>query len=275
MGLPMWAGRSFSPQDTVSSPKVAVINETMARLFFPGVSPLGHRFGFGDDPAHSADFEVVGVVKDAKYVAIQEGQKPAAYFPYSQHIQYLRNFAVRFSGGTGQMIPEVRRAIAEVSPDIPIGTVTTLADQVDDSMANQRLVAQLSTFFGLLAMFLVCIGIYGLMSYAVNRRRNEIGIRMALGASRSNVLWLIMREALLLVVAGLAIGVPIAFGGAHLVAKLEDPHIYSSLLFHLGPDDPISMIAAIIVMLVVAVAAGYFPARRASTTDPMVALRYE
>jgi ABC-type antimicrobial peptide transport system permease subunit len=113
------------------------------------------------------------------------------------------------------------------------------------------------------------------MSYAVNRRTNEIGIRMALGASRSNVLWLIMREVLLLVAAGLAIGVPVAFGGAHLVAKLEDPHIYSNLLFGLSPNDPVSIVGATILMLAVAASAGYIPARRAAKVDPMVALRYE
>jgi predicted permease len=275
LGLPVLAGRSFASQDQEKSPKVAVINETMARQFFPGMSPIGRRFGMGDDPAHSGDYEIIGVVKDAKYVALQERPHPAIYFSWAQHLQFLPNFEVRYSGDEQQIIPEVRQAITQVDPNLPIGDVSTLSDEVDQSLGSQRLIAQLSALFGLLAVFLVCIGIYGLMSYAVTRRTNEIGIRMALGAGRRSVLWLVMREIFVLAGAGLAIGIPIAWGGALLIVKLEDPHLLSNVLFGLGPNDPVSIVGATALMIVVSIFAGYLPARRASQVDPNVALRYE
>jgi predicted permease len=264
--LPIVAGRGFDATDKTNSPKVAVINETMARRFFPDSSPIGRHFGMGADPPQSGDIEIVGVVKNAKYVALAESPEAAAYFPYSQHDQYLFNFEVRYSGDAAQMIPAVRRAIAEVNPNVPINYVTTLTEQVDGSTANQRLIARLSSFFGLLAAFLVCIGIYGLLSYAVARRTSEIGVRMALGAMRSNVLWLILREILVLVGIGVAIGVPVALEGNHLVAKL---------LYGLSPADPASLLGAIAMLIVIAVLAGYLPARKASLVEPTVALRCE
>jgi len=265
MGIPVLVGRTFGPQDTASSMKVAVINETMARRLFPAGSPIGRHFGIGG-PEHANDIEVIGVVKDAKYDSLKEEPQPADYIPYSQHVQYLGDFEARFSGDPMSVIPAVRHAIAEVDHNLPVSGVTTLAEQVSRSVASQRLVARLSAFFGLLAVFLACIGIYGLMSYAVTRRTSEIGIRMALGAGRRNVVWLVMREILVLVALGIAVGVPVTFAGNRLV---------SSLLFGLSPTDPTTMLAAPIIMLAVAVLAGYLPARRASKVDPMVALRYE
>ena len=266
MGLPVIAGRTFNAHDIASAPKVAVINETMAQKFFPGGSAVGHRYGFGDDPAHSGDIEIIGVVKNAKYEALQEKPQPAAYFVYAQRVQYLNNFEVRYEGDSRPMTSAVRRAIAEVNPNVPILGISTLADEVDESTSNQRLIAQLSAFFGSLAVLLVCIGIYGLMSYAVARRTNEIGVRMALGAGRSNVLWLVMREILILTSIGLAIGVPLALAGSQMVSKL---------LYGLSPWDPVSLLAAIGMLVGIGVLAGYLPARRASMVDPTVALRYE
>jgi predicted permease len=266
MGLPVIAGRAFTAHDNASAQKVAVINETMAQKYFPRVSAVGRRFGFGDDPAHSGDVEIIGVVKNAKYVALEEEPQAAAYFTYMQHPQYLSNFVVRYSGDSRQMTSAVRHAIAEVNANVPINGIATLAEQVDESTANQRLIAQLSSFFGLLAGLLVCIGIYGLMSYAVARRTNEIGVRMALGAGRSNVLWMVMREILILTSVGLAIGVPLALAGIRLVSRM---------LYGLSPWDPVSLIAAVCLLVGIGVLAGYLPARRASLVDPTVALRYE
>ena len=266
MGLPVVAGRVFNVHDTASAPKVAVINETMAQKFFPGIPAVGHHFGFGDDPVHSGDIEIVGVVKNAKYVELQEKPQPAAYFVYPQRVQYLSNFSVRYSGDSGKMILAVRHAIAEVNPNVPIKGIATLAERVDESTSNQRLIAQLSSFFGLLAGLLVCIGIYGLMSYAVARRTNEIGVRMALGAGRSDVLWLVMREILILTSIGLAIGVPLALAGSQMVSKL---------LYGLSPWDPVSLVGGVCLLVGIGVLAGYLPARRASMVDPTVALRYE
>ena len=160
----------------------------------------------------------------------------------------------------------MQQTIHSIDHTLPITRVTTLDEQVARTITNQRLVAQLSTFFGLLAVFLSCIGIYGLMSYVVSRRTNEIGIRMALGAPRLNVSWLVMREIILLVTAGIAIGVPLTVAGSRLVANM---------LYGIHGTDRISLAGAVLLLLLVAVFAGYFPARRASRVDPMVALRYE
>ena len=219
-----------------------------------------------DDASNSGEIEIVGVVKNAKYVALQEDPEPAAYFPYSQRVQYFGNFEVRYSGNAGQIASAVWRAVAEANPNIAVNSVSTLSDQVGDSTANQRLVARLSAFFGLLAAFLVCIGIYGLLSYAVARRTSEIGVRMALGARRSNVLWLILREILVLVAIGIAIGVPVALEGNELVVKL---------LYGLSPADPGSLLTAIAMLAAIALLAGYLPARKASLVEPTVALRCE
>src|SRR5208337_2568935 len=229
LGIPLLVGRVFGGHDTATSPKVAVINETMARQFFPGGSPIGRRFGIGDDPKHSNDIEVVGVVKDAKYMSLRERLWPAAYYPYTQRMGYYYNFEVRYSGNPQAIIEEVRNAISEVDRSLPVSYQSTLAQQVEHSIASQTLIARLSSFFGLLAVLLACVGIYGLMSYAVTRRTNEIGVRMALGAGRLSVLWMVMRESLILVGIGLVMGLPLALAGERLITKL---------LFGLEPTDP-------------------------------------
>jgi predicted permease len=266
MGIPSLVGRVFDDRDTATSPKVAVINEMMARQFFPGGSPIGRRFGIGDDPKHSGDIEVVGVVKDAKYESLRERLWPAAYYPYTQRIGYYYDFEVRYVGNPQTIIGEVRRAIGEVDRSLPVAYQSTLAQRVEQSIASQTLIAQLSSFFGVLAVFLACVGIYGVMSYAVTRRTNEIGVRMALGAGPLKVVWMVMRESLILVAIGLVIGLPISLASERLVRKL---------LFGLGPTDPLSLVGAAIVLVALALLAGYLPARKASRVDPMVALRYE
>jgi len=266
MGIPVLVGRVFGPQDTGASPKVAVINETFARWYFPGGSPIGRHFGIGGDPAHSNDIEVVGVVKNAKYQDLGERPFPAAYYPYTQHAQYLNDFEVRYTGKPDVLISEVRQAIDHVDHGLPVIYEGTMVEQVNRSLRGQTLIARLSTFFGLLAAFLACIGIYGLMSYAVRRRTNEIGIRMALGAERSGVLWMVLRESLMLVAVGVLIGIPAALAAARLI---------SSMLYGLKATDPITITAAALAMIAVAALAGYLPARRAAKVDPMVALRYE
>ncbi len=266
MQIPLVAGRTFGPQDTATSQKVAVISESMARKMFPsGSSPIGHTYGT-DGASHDNDITVIGVVKDVKFESLQETPVMIDYFPNSQHPGYLNSLAVRYTGSFDAVLPAVRQAIHQVNPNLPISNVTTLDEQVGRSITNQRLVAQLSTFFGLLAVFLSCIGIYGLMSYVVTRRTNEIGIRMALGAERSQVRWLVMREILLLVAIGVAIGVPAVLAGSKLI---------SNMLFGLKGADPATLFAAVGLLLLVAAIAGYVPSQRASRIEPMVALRYE
>ena len=173
---------------------------------------------------------------------------------------------MRYDGDSRQVISAVRHAIAEINGNIPVEGISTLAGEVEDSTLNQSLVAQLSAFFGLLAVFLVCIGIYGLMSYAIARRTNEIGVRMALGAGRSSIVWLIMREILVLIATGIVIGVPLALAGNRLISRM---------LYGLSPADPASLLAAIVLLIAIAALAGYLPARKASLVEPTEALRYE
>jgi predicted permease len=266
MGIPLLVGRTFGPQDTATSAKVAVINETMATRFFPGGSPIGRRFGPGGDPKHSGEMEVIGVVKDAKYIGLRERLRAAAYYPYTQNVQYYYNLSVRYSGDRRAIIGEVREAVSEVDDRLPVVYESTLAEQVHRSVAGQGLIAKLSSLFAALAVFLACIGIYGLMSYAVARRTMEIGIRMALGAARADVLRMVMREVLVLVAIGFAIGVPAALGSGRWAA---------SMLFGLKPSDTVTIAVAALVLFGVTALAGYLPARRAARVDPIVALRYE
>jgi predicted permease len=267
MRLTLLAGRAFGPQDTPTSSKVAVINETMAKLFFPNESPIGRAFRLGGPNAAPDDEKmVIGVVNDAKYMGLKERRWPAAYFPYSQDISYMWDFEVRFSGDPGAAIAAVRRTIRDVDPRLPVSSAGTLAEQVDNSLVNQKLTAQLSTVFGLVAVLLACIGIYGLMSHAVLHRTHEIGIRMALGARRRQILTLIIHEGFVLAVAGLVLGIGL---GVLCTRFLR------SLLFGVEPVDPATFVGVALLLTLVSLVACYIPAWRAMQIDPMEALRYE
>jgi predicted permease len=263
--IPLLAGRRFGKQDTATSPKVAIISQHTALTLFPEGSPLGRHYFYGD-PSGKDEREVIGVVGDVKFDTLDEKPVDMDYVPATQHPMYLADLIVRYTGDSASISAAVQHAIHDVDNKIPVTDISTVGEWVSRSVTNQRVIAQLSTFFGLLATFLSAIGIYGLMSYMVSRRTNEIGIRMALGAERMQVRWLVMREILLLVAAGICIGIPAALVANHLV---------SSLLYGLGNNDPSSLLGAIAVMLAIAALAGYLPARRASRVDPMVALRYE
>ena len=265
MKMPVVFGRGLSPRDTGASARVAVINETMARFYFPGGSPLGRTFSIGDS-LQWQNVQVVGVVKDAKYMYLKEKPRLAAFYPHSQHRGFLYSFVTRYTGDPKLLIPEIRRAVGEVDPNLPVGDFSTLAQVVDDSMAQERLVAQLSVLFGVLAALLACVGIYGVMSYGIARRTNEFGIRMALGARRADVRWMVLREALSLALIGGVMGVALALAAGRLVR---------SALFGLRPSDPLAIGTAAALMMGVALLAGWLPARRATRIDPMIALRYE
>ncbi len=265
--IPLLAGRMFGPQDTSTSHRVAIISERMAKdLFPPGVNPIGHHYYTTIDPKPEADVEVIGIVKDVKFGSLQERPQYIDYIPNPQHPWGYGGLAVRYEGSFNTISNEVQQAIHSVNHTLPISRITTLDEQVARSITNQRLVAQLSAFFGLLAVFLSCIGIYGLMSYIVSRRTNEIGIRIAIGASRADVRWLVMREIVLLVAIGTAVGIPVALAGGRFVANM---------LFGMSGIDWISLAGSVAGLLLVGLIAGFLPARRASRVDPMVALRYE
>ena len=265
MQIQLVAGRSFGPQDTATSPKVAIISEYTARTLFPGGSPIGRHYGT-EDKQHPNDIEVIGVAKDVKVENLSEPAMALDYFPYTQTPGYFADLDVRYSGDMGVISAAVQRTIHSVDGNLPIDRVTTLDEQVSLSTKSSILIAQLSTFFGLLAAFLCSIGIYGLMSYVVSRRTNEIGIRMALGADRSQIRRQVLLEIALLVGVGIVIGVPITLAGSRLV---------TSILFGLDGRDPWNLLTAVCLLMFLAVLAGYLPARRASRIDPMVALRCE
>src|SRR5580698_4295130 len=268
MGIPLLQGRTFNAQDAQNSPKVAIINETMARSYFPNGSPIGHRFSIGETPDHPGEIEVIGVVKDAKYFALSENPVMAAYFPCTQNPGFYGNFLVRYAPNANrqEIVSRARLTVAEINPNILVNDVSTLEEQVDRSIARQALIAQLSSFFGVLAVFLASIGIYGLLSYSVARRTSELGIRLALGAQTRAVLWLILRESILLLILGLAIGVPMA---------LSSTRILKSLLYQLSPLDPMAIAVAIAAVAVMTIAAAWLPARRATKVNPLQALRTE
>lgn len=264
MRTPVLLGRELTEQDTATSPKVAVINETMARKHFEG-SPLGRTFTFGNQPP---EYTIVGVAKDVKYTGIRDDTPPTVYVLASQELRRATsmNFEIRTAVAPETITNAVRRAISDIDSTLPVSNFRTQEQQIDDTLGKDRMFATLVTFFAALALALACIGLYGLLAYAVSRRTNEIGIRMALGAGHGNVRWLILRESLFLVVIGVAIGVP---------ASLAATRVIESSLYGVKPTDPLSIAAAVVVMLFVAALAAYLPARRAARIDPMVALRYE
>jgi predicted permease len=265
MGIPLLEGRVFGPQDRDKYPWVAVISESTARRFYPNISPLGRRFSLGI-PKTGTQVEIIGVVKDAKYLSLTEEPQPMVYYHHSHVTFHVNSLAVRFSGSPDAVIPQVRRTILDVNRNLPIDGIISLSEHIGLSLTQQKLVARLTTFFSLLALLLACVGLYSVLSYAVARRANEIGIRMALGARRGDVLWLVMREALALVVAGVVIG---------LLASLAATRTVSTLLYGLEPNDPLTIAAATLLLLALAALASYLPARRAARVDPMVTLRDE
>ncbi len=265
LGVPVVAGRGFVPEDQKGSPKVAVVNETFARHFFGGESPVGKRFGV-DGEGSGRDIEIVGVAKDITYDDHREKTPRFAYYPAFQDATYLHSLEVRTNIDPAGVVPLLRRAVAEKAKELPILEVRTLTDQIERSLRSDKRVSQLTSFFGLLALILASTGLYGVMAYGVAQRTNEIGIRTALGANPVQVLWMVLRDGLLLVGIGILVGIPAALASTRLAA---------SLLFGLGVMDPLAMTGAILFLLLVAIAAGLLPARRASNLSPTSALRYE
>jgi predicted permease len=268
LGIPLLAGRDFKEQDSWGAQNVAVINETMARRFFRGKNPIGRRFGFFRPENPGAIFEIIGVVKDVKYQSLREPDRLMFYWAFAQagSGRGQMTLVVRTAGNPTPVAAAIEREAQSLDPAMPRFTAETLAAQLNVSLTQERLVATLSSVFGLLALVLVCIGLYGVMAYDVARRTHEIGIRMALGASERQIARLVLGETLRLVGVGLTIGL-----GAALIAT----RWVKSLLFGLQPHDPLTIGLAVLLLLMVAAVAGYLPARRASRVDPMVALRHD
>ena len=266
MGLPLLLGRDFATQEIGGRqgefPKIAIINETMARYYFGKANPLGKRFGWGDSPQLTYDTEIIGVVKDANYGSLRDKARRLIYFPN----QGGNLLVARAAGPAATMAAIIRREIQAVDKSLEISGVSAIPQLRDQALVQERLLAELSGFFGLLALLLACIGLYGVMSYDVSRRTHEIGIRMALGAQRRDVVGLVLRETMLLVVIGVIIG---------LCAALATTRLITNLLYGLTPNDPMTIGLAGLLLLAVAALAGYLPARRAARVDPVIALRCE
>ena len=268
MSIALLQGREFSVTDDAAAPRVAIISESMARTAFPGGSALGHHIGF-DGQHTAADAQVIGVVRDLNRRLVERGPEEAVYVPVTQappDSLGQMNLVLRTTAGPAVMTAAVRSALGSIDKDLPVEGFQTQAQEVDDYLGGRRSLAEILGFFGALALLLAAIGLYGTMSYAVGRRTKEIGIRLALGAQRTDMLWMVLREASFQVVAGIAAGAVIALTATRLIA---------SVLFGVGATDPLTFAAAILVLTATALAASYVPARRATRVDPMASLRYE
>ncbi len=265
--IPIFEGRAFTDRDTLGVPKVAIVNETFARRYFGKQSAIGRRIGMGGDPGTKTDIQIVGVVRDTKYQTMREKIQKQVFIPYLQN-DWANEMTVfvRTTSSPEQMFPAFRAAVKQLDSNLPIYNMKTEVRQVDDVLVVERLVAALSTVFGALATILAAIGLYGVMAFLVARRTREIGVRMALGALSSDVLWLVLREVLTVAGIGILLGLPVALVAARLV---------SSQLYGVSPSDPVTISSATLCIVLVAALSGYLPARRAVRVDPVKALRYE
>ncbi len=280
MGIPILQGRDFTVKDSLTllhgknddgtdfkSPTTVMINDSFAKKYFAGRNPIGMHLGFGADPGTKTDMEIVGVVKDVKYTSLRDEIAPQAFIPYLAS-DYVGGMTVylRTTLDPKQVMTEMRRKVRELDSNIPVYAMRTTQEQIDLSLRTERMVASLSTVFGGLATLLAVIGLYGVMAYTVARRTREIGIRMALGAIQGNVIWMVMKDVLILIGLGIAVGLPLAMGLSRLV---------ESQLYGLAPHDPTTLTLATVGLTAVACLACFVPALRASRIDPTLALHYE
>jgi predicted permease len=272
MRIPILLGRDLSRGDSPGSPPVAVVNETFVREYLNGENALGQTLVLGEAQRPKPDderLEIVGVAKDAHYSSVRNDPPPTAYLSYRQQEHELlqqMTFNMRTNLPPLAIASAVRNVVSQVDPNLPIAEMRTMDDQVSESIHTERLFASLVSGFGIAAALLAAIGLFGVMAYAVARRSREIGIRLALGATTGKVRWMVLRESVAIVLVGLAVGVPSAFGLSRLV---------ESMLYGVRPHDASSFGAAAVLMVLIGAAAAWIPARRASKVDPMTALRCE
>lgn len=265
VGLRIVEGRNFAPEDRTPGTRATIINQTMARRFFPNGGALGRKWNYGGDDFGAQAFHIIGVVEDAKYMNVRTASPNMTYsVAAAVPDAVLSNLEVRASVPPAQLVATIRKALSDAEPGLPVFDVVTLDERMSRGLTTDRLVANLTATFGGIALLLACLGLYGTISYGVTRRVRELGVRMALGAARKDVLWLVIREAMVLVSIGAAIGIPLAYLAGRSV---------SALLFGVRPLDAVAYLTAASLLGVVGGLAAFLPAHRASRIDPMVALR--
>jgi predicted permease len=267
MGTRLLEGRDITEADTISSPLVAIVNERFATTFFPGRSPIGQRF-YRDGGSQSRQLiEIVGVAQDARWIGLRAEPRPMYYRPYAQMggTPAVR-FAIRATGNLDALGAAVAAAATSIDREARVTNVVPFAEVVNRSLRTERLVASVSSAFGALGLVIASIGLYGLLAYSVTRRRREIGVRIAVGASPWSVERMFLRESFVLLVLGLALGIPLAIAVTRSIA---------SMLYGIGPQDPGAIAAVAIALAATTTAASFIPARRAAAIDPIVALREE
>jgi predicted permease len=262
--IPLVEGRLFADSDTDKSPKVVVVNQTFVRQFLTGKDPIGQYYGY--NAANPRLFQIVGVVKDSRFNDIREAVPPMIFHSLVQDPIDVGSLNVRTFADPAPLVAQIREAVRSVDSKLPISGSSTVAEVVSEGLWGYRLIARLASIFGALALGLACLGLYGVLSYTVARRTAELGVRLALGASRSAVLWLVVQQTLAMAALGIAAGLVLSFAAGRTV---------SSLLFGLSPHDPVTMFAAAIVLLAISIGSGLIPALRAARVNPSDALRAE
>jgi predicted permease len=271
MGIPLLYGRTFTSQDDTKSPRVVIVNQMFAKKVFGDENAVGKRFTF--DNVKPDELQIIGVCRDAKYASQRDDIPPTVYASYRQEgPMSFATFEVRTAGDPAATIASVRNVMREIDANIPVGNIKTQVEQADETLRMERLFAKLVTLFALLAQQLAAIGLFGVLAYTVSQRTHEIGIRMALGANRGNVMKMIVRQGMVLAVLGVILGL---IGSYVLTKYLESWVGLSTMLFGVKVSDPLTYGVISVLLTVVALIACYIPARRATKVDPMVALRYE
>jgi predicted permease len=262
-------GRSLDSKDDSRAPKVVIVNQKFAQSYFPNENIIGKRFTF--DSSKPGEIEIVGLTQDAKYTSQRDETEPTVYVPWQQSLRAMQmsTFELRTQGDPAAYVTAVREAVREIDSNLPISSMKTQVEQANETLSMERLFAKLLSLFGILALLLAAVGLYGVMAYSVSQRTHEIGVRMALGATRRTVMQMVLSQGMFLTVIGIAVGL----AGAYVLTKYLET--LTTMLFGVEPRDPVTFSAIALFLAVIAFLACLIPARRATKVDPLVALRYE